>query len=327
MNTKKIKLGIICPSDVAFRRFMPALNKDNSFEFVGIGIEYERQEERAKEFIKHYGGKIFPSYKDIAISPELDALYIPLPPALHYKWAKEALQSKKHVLLEKPSSTCAKHTQDLITIAQKENLALHENYMFVFHKQISEINALIQSGAVGEVRLYRISFGFPLRAKNDFRYNKDLGGGALLDAGGYTLKYARLLLGESARITFSQSNYIDGFEVDMYGSATLVNDYGVTAQVSFGMDNNYKCSLEVWGSKGTLNTNRVLTAPVGFTPEVLIEKNGVIDKIALSEDDTFFNSIQYFKSCIFDEQKREQSYKNIQAQACLVEQFKNYSNK
>lgn len=59
-----------------------------------------------------------------------------------------------------------------------------------------------------------------------------------------------MLLGETARVVYSQLNGVDGFEVDVYGSAALVNDAGVTAQVAFGMDNGYKCELEVWGNKG-----------------------------------------------------------------------------
>ena len=121
--------------------------------------------------------------------------------------------------------------------------------MFAFHNQLKEIAQIIERGEIGDVRLYRISFGFPQRAVNDFRYNKELGGGALIDAGGYTIKYAAMLLGETAHITAAQMNYTDEFEVDIYGSATLVNQDGATAQIAFGMDNSYKCELEVWGSK------------------------------------------------------------------------------
>ena len=120
--------------------------------------------------------------------------------------------------------------------------------MFVYHTQLDWIRKKISEGTIGEVRLIRIDFGFPFRGANDFRYNKALGGGALLDCGGYTLKLASLFLGDSAKVTASQLNGKDGFEVDIYGSATLTNNEGLTAQVSFGMDNSYKCSLEVWGS-------------------------------------------------------------------------------
>jgi len=336
-----MKLGVICPSEIAYRRFMPALQLVQGFEFAGLGVnsvqerfghniinnDYEKEiincgRKKAQMFIDKYKGKIFESYTELVLSNDIEAVYIPLPPALHYKYAKMALESGKHVLVEKPSTINFDDSEELVRIAKEKKLALHENYMFNFHNQLDEIEQIIKSGIIGDIRLYRISFGFPMRAVNDFRYNKELGGGALVDAGGYTLKYALRLLGEHARIKCAQLNYIDGFEVDMYGSAMLINDKGVTAQVSFGMDNNYKCELEVWGSTGCLNTDRILTAPTGFVPTVTI-KNGNEEKTRnLSSDDAFKKSIEYFKKCIFDNNTRENSYSNILKQASLVEQFK-----
>lgn len=163
---------------------------------------------------------------------DIDAVYLPLPPALHFKWAKLALEHGKHVFVEKPSTTDAVDTNGLIELARKNNLAFHENYMFVYHEQLKVINDVVESGEIGDIRLYRISFGFPRRAQNDFRYNKSLGEGALIDAGGYTIKYGSYLLGDTAKLTTTQLNYIDEFGVDMYGSATMVNDKGVTAQLA-----------------------------------------------------------------------------------------------
>lgn len=326
-----MNIGIICPSEIAFRRFMPALLKNKFFNFVGLGVAsleeaggalIPGQKDKANEFVNQYGGKIFNSYTDIVTSKEIEAVYLPLPPALHYKWAKLALENNKQVLVEKPSTIWLKDTEDLVKNAKERELVLHENYMFIFHKQLQDINDIVNSGRIGDVRLYRISFGFPLRALNDFRYNKVLGGGALIDAGGYTFRYATMLLGSSTKMVCAQSNFLNNFEVDMYGSATLVNDKGVTAQVSFGMDNDYKCELEIWGSKGTLLTNRVLTAPVGYVPEAII-KNGVeTEFIKLSEDDAFYNSICYFKECLVNKEKREENYLRILKQAELVETFR-----
>ena len=244
---------------------MPALQHITNVEYVGVAINsvherYEvlpeveiinsmikREKTKAQVFLENYGGKIFESYEEIVVSEEIDAIYIPLPPALHYKWTKIALEHGKHVLVEKPFTTNASDTMELVEMARQKGLALHENYMFAFHAQLDAIDEMIKSGIIGDVRLYRISFGFPMREKNDFRYKKSLGGGALIDAGGYTIKYAARLLGQSAKIKCAQMNYIKGFEVDMYGSATMTNNEGVTAQLAFGMDNNYKCTLEVWG--------------------------------------------------------------------------------
>ena len=336
-----MKLGIICPSEIAIRRFMPAMEQCEELTFAGIGVftKEERygseeisdevfqkvlavEKEKAQVFVDQYGGKIFDGYEAIATSPEIDALYIPLPPALHFKWAKLALEHGKHVLVEKPSTTSAADTAELIRIAEDRGVALHENYMFAFHDQLEAIEKIIANGEIGGVRLYRVSFGFPMRAANDFRYNKALGGGALLDAGGYTIRYATRLLGPTAKIRYAQSNYMDDFEVDMYGSAALSNDDGVTAQISFGMDNNYKCELEVWGSKGTLTTGRVLTAPAGFVPTATIRKGNEDTVIDLPADDAFLKSVNHFIDCVNDETMRKERFALILKQAELVDEFK-----
>ena len=161
-----------------------------------------------------------------------------------------------------------------------------------------------------------------MRAANDFRYNKALGGGALIDAGGYTIRYAIRLLGPTAKIRYAQSNYMKQFDVDMYGSAALCNADGVTAQIAFGMDNNYKCELEVWGSKGSLTTGRVLTAPVGFTPTAIIRKGNEDKVIDLPADDAFQKSIRHFVDCIENEKTRKERYQIIIKQAEMVDEFK-----
>ena len=328
------RIGVICPSEIAFRRFLPALKEAGCFDYAGVAIASKEEfvgatdeilaKERAKAqtFVDSYGGKIYEGYKTLIHSDDVDAIYLPLPPGLHYKWAKEALAAGKHILVEKPCTIALDATEDLLNDAKARGLAAHENYMFAFHDQLGAVNDIVKSGEIGDVRLYRISFGFPMRAQNDFRYNKALGGGALLDCGGYTLKYASLLLGPTAKIKYAQSNYIEGFNVDMYGSAALVNDEGVTAQVAFGMDHNYKCELEVWCSKGTLYTNRILTAPAGLVPEVVVRKGNEEEKRELPADDAFKKSILHFCHCVEDAGTREANYQTLLRQASLVEQFK-----
>lgn len=332
------RIGIICPSEIAFRRFLPALKEAGCFEYVGVAIANKEEfvgatdeilaKERAKaqSFVDSYGGKIYEGYRNLIESEDIDAVYLPLPPGLHYQWAKVALNAGKHILVEKPCTTALSKTQDLLQEAEGKGLAVHENYMFAFHSQLQAVNDIVDSGEIGDVRLYRISFGFPLRAQNDFRYNKALGGGALLDCGGYTFKYASILLGQTAKMKYAQSNNIDGYSVDMYGSAALVNDKGVTAQVAFGMDHNYKCELEVWGSKGTIYTNRILTAPAGLVPEVIIRKGNEEEKRNLPADDAFKKSILHFSKCIENAEIRIANYETLLRQARLVEQFKQLAN-
>jgi dTDP-3,4-didehydro-2,6-dideoxy-alpha-D-glucose 3-reductase len=312
---------------------MPALNGLHGFRFAGVAIAdqsewpsaseatLKAEREKANEFINGFGGRIFDGYRSIIQADNIDALYIPLPPSLHFHWAKQALAAGKHVLIEKPATTSFSNTKELIDLAAAQNLALHENYMFAFHQQLAAIDNIVKAGEMGDVRLYRVSFGFPRRAAGDFRYNKALGGGALLDAGGYTIKYASMLLGDTAKLVYAQSQFTDEFEVDIAGSAALVNENGVTAQIAFGMDNSYKCDLEVWGSNGTLQTGRILTAPAGFIPEVTIKTANKTEIRKLPEDDAFSKSILHFRKCIEDEQIRKNNYVEISRQAKFVQQF------
>lgn len=338
-----IRIGIICPSEIAFRRFLPALlGAKEKIQFAAIGIaspeewfgdltkvseeqiqeQQTRERAKAQTFIDQYGGEVVVGYGNLVSSDLIDAAYIPLPPALHHKWAKKALEAGKHVFVEKPSTTCLADTDNLISLASQKGLALHENYMFIYHNQLKALDEIVKSGEIGDVRLYRISFGFPLRQLNDFRYNKALGGGALLDAGGYCMKYANNLLGGNAKVVTAQINDIQGFEVEMYGSATMVNDMGTVAQLAFGMDNDYKCDVEIWGSKGTITSGRILTAPAGFKPSYNIKKNQDLETRELPADDAFLKSILRFVDCIELEAIRKEEYGILHTQEALVEQFK-----
>lgn len=338
-----IRVGIICPSEIAFRRFLPSLQKVKEFSFAGVAIAspeewagdgkvteqtkavIENERKKAQGFIDNFGGKIYEGYKTLITSLDIDVVYLPLPPALHFKWTKLALESGKHAYVEKPFTTDLKDTQILLGIAKEKKLAVHENYMFIYHQQLQAVQDLIAQGEIGKVRQYRVSFGFPRRAANDFRYNKALGGGALLDAGGYCMKYASWLLGDAARLVCANAYYEPEFEVDIFGSCTMTNDEGTIVQMSFGMDCDYKCELEAWGSKGTLTTGRILTAPDGLEPEMVIKHNQEYITKKLPADNAFEKSIRRFYDCLTNDGIREENYNIIERQSSFVSEFKKLS--
>jgi hypothetical protein len=115
--------------------------------------------------------------------------------------------------------------------------------------------------------------------------------------------------------------------VDIYGDAVMRNEHGVTAQIAFGMDNSYKCALEVWGNGGTIRTNRVFTAPDGYEPVVEIKTGNEEAAKFVPSDDCFKKSIERFYACIADREEREANYKDITEQARLVEGFIDGCNK
>lgn len=320
-----LRLGIIGCSDIAYRRFMPAVEDMDEVEVKAVAEEYAPQ--KLGQFCSTYSLEGETSFEKLLDRKDIDAVYIPQPPALHYQWARRALECGKHVLIEKPSTTCYAESEKLVKLAESRGLALHENYMFQYHSQIKKIQDMIGDGRIGEVRLLRADFGFPLRPQGDFRYNKVLGGGALLDAGGYTLKLATLFLGRSVKVDASRLNYLPGYEVDLYGSAVLSNDEGVVCQVAFGMDCAYRCTLEVWGSRGTLRTDRIFTAPADFVPTVAIETAGGKETVSLEADHHFIHSIEEFYSEVRNVKKREDMYAEILLQSKLVDAIRDSNHR
>ncbi len=315
-----LRLGIIGCSEIAYRRFMPAVRELDNVQVIAVAEEYAPQ--KLEQFCSVYAIAGETDFERLLNRYDLDAVYIPQPPALHYYWSKRALECGKHVLIEKPSTTSYANTCELVELADKKNLALHENYMFQYHSQIRQIQDKIAQGVIGDVRLFRADFGFPMRSQSDFRYCKALGGGALLDAGGYTIKLASLFLGPTLNVDSSQLNTLQGYEVDMYGSASLSNKNGVVFQVGFGMDCSYRCSFEAWGNKGTLRTNRIFTAPPDFIPSVEIETTEGKKQVALQADHHFKHSIEEFCEEIKDTTKRTRMYEEILLQSKLMDAVK-----
>ena len=314
-----MKLGILRTADIAYRRFHPALVKVADIAYAGVA---SRTPEKARKFQETYGGRIYDSYDALIAENDIDAVYVPLPPALHYEWGKKVLEAGKHLLMEKPFTTEFRHTEELLNLAAENGLTVHENYMFLYHSQLARIRQLISQGELGQIRLYRISFGFPMRGQGDFRYNKELGGGALLDCGGYPVRLALELLGDTARVVQSKLIQPKGFEVDLYGSAVMENDAGEVAQISFGMDNAYQCQLEVWGSEATLIASRIFTAGDGMKPALIFRTSSNERKLELEADDQFLHSIQQFQETI---QKRIINT-SILRQSGLIEEIKRSNN-
>ena len=330
-----IRVGVLGTAGIAERRMIPAMLTHPLFVYKGVAITrreeigeeiseedyapiFEKKRNKAKGFIDRFGGDSVEGYEELLKREDIDAVYIPLPPALHFKWAMRALHNNKHVLMEKPFTISAKETEELVGLAKEKHLALIENYGFCLHRQMKEIKQIISEKQIGELRLIRTAFGFPRRDEADFRYSRKMGGGALLDCGGYTLRAAQELLDGPVEVLAACHMTIPEFDVDIGGSGMLRDGNGLCAQFSYGMDNAYKCELEIWGTKGLIRAPRIFTAPAAFEAQVNVEIGAEHYTITAS-DDQFSRILDRFAECIDKEEVREAVYREIKVQADLVE--------
>ncbi|TDN82190.1 hypothetical protein DET49_12544 [Salegentibacter sp. 24] len=322
-ENKKIKIGVLGAANIALRSFVPELKiLNNNFDFVGIASR--RNPEQVS-----FEGKVFKGYESILDKSVLDAIYIPLPNALHFEWVKKSLQKGLHVLVEKSLACNEQEVIELNKIARNSNLVLVENFQFRFHSQLNAILKILDKGTIGDLRIIRSTFCFPpFPDKENIRYNNSLGGGALLDAGAYPLKLSQILMGNNIYVSSAVLNKKEGFDVDIWGGAFLQQNNGnLFSQIAFGFDNYYQCNLEVIGSKGKLYSNRIFTAKSGFQPVVNLETNqDGLREIQLKEDNHFRNMLLYFYDLITGIRDKNQEYLDNINQSRLLNEIKIKSN-
>ena len=306
---------------------VPAIVDSGHFDYAGVAHasreEYPGQSDghaaKCGRFADTYGGRIYESFAELLNDADVDAVYIPLPPSEHLRWAEAAFGAGKHVFVEKPSTARFSDTVKMTEAAKKSGLALHENYAYAFHAQVKAIRDILESGRIGELRLVRATFSFPYRGENDFRYHADRGGGAIIDCGGYPVSFASGFLGNDVKVISSSLMPTRGHDVDTYGAATLAGDNGVTAQVSWGMDNVYRCGAELHGSTGMISTDRLYSPPANMRPVITITDNSGAEKVEVPEDDQFGRSLDYFAECMENPEAADERREQIIRQAWLIQ--------
>jgi predicted dehydrogenase len=312
-----INVAVLGTASIAERFIIPTLAAHQKIGNIYIA---SRQYSKAKSLAQKFHAIPVEGYDNIFELP-VQLVYIPLPNELHAHWIKKCLVAGMHVWVEKSLATNYKDIIELNNLAQDNKLVLLENFQFRFHSQNIYVKELIQSGAMGEIRAFRSSFGFPpFPNKKNIRYDNKLGGGALLDAGAYTLKATSFILGNGFKVRSATMMVNNAYNIDIYGNAYLENQQGLTSQVSYGFDNYYQCNYEVWGSKGRLKVLRAFTAPPGFRPELIIETNGKQEKKQLPPDNHFTNILNYLTDKIENPELFSEYDDNIE-QARLIHEI------
>jgi hypothetical protein len=322
-NSGIINIGVLGTSAFAMRSIVPAICAlPNLFKLTALATRNVDKINFLNTDIK-----IYSEYDKLIEASNIDAVYIPLPNGLHYEYARKCLLKNKHVLVEKSIACEFSHVEELTEMATSRELTLNENFCFIHHAQFGVLNNLMREEIIGKIRCIRANFSFPpLQDKNNIRYDKELGGGALLDAGVYPLRIIGKLLGDNLTISDANMVYKDSNGVDIQGWGTISNG-NIFAQFYYGFDSYYQCNVEVLGTKGKLSTNRIFTAPNNYSPKILLDGSGHTEVIEIRPDDQFLNSLKYFHSLVNDHVKRSREVKSIVNHAKLTNDFKKLSIK
>lgn len=308
-----LPIGVLGCSAFAKRSFIQELKNSGLFELKAIA---SRSLSKAETYAQQFNCDAVGSYEALLQRTDIEVVYMPLPIGIHTEWLMKALQAGKHVLVEKSFTSNIDDTKAILALAKEKSLCVFENFMFPFHSQMTYVQNELAHGTIGQLQAVRSSFGFPMfDATDNIRYKKELGGGALLDAGAYTLLAAQLFLGKRLQVVGAVLNN-DGHEVDFNDHVLLQNEQGICAQLSFGFNHFYQNNIELWGTTGKIVMKRAFTAAPGFAPTVEIEKPDGITSLQLPADNHFQKLLQQFYRSILEQP--DWQFAQIEAQSALI---------
>lgn len=304
-------------ANIARRSVIPAIKAlPEQFELVAIA---SRSAEKAAAAGREFGCDAVVGYANLLAVHDVDALYVPLPTGLHQEWVNAALAAGKHLYVEKSIAANFPDAEAMVANASQSNRALMEGFMFQYHSQHRIVFELLENGAIGKLRHFAASFGFPPLAASDFRYDRAVGGGALLDAGGYTVRATHFLLGDRMRVRGATLHVDPERQVDTYGSAFLADESGLGASVAFGFDQSYQCRYELWGSAGKITATRAFTPGPTSRPQIIVETAAGAKVVDAEPDNHFINALLEFKRAIDAVEIRQKHYRDILLQSSTLE--------
>ncbi|XVQ90070.1 Gfo/Idh/MocA family protein [Microbispora siamensis] len=292
-----LAVGVLGTADIAWRRTAPAIGRCARLRLAAVA---SRTAEKASAFAAAFGCEAVTGYERLLERDDIQAVYVPLPNALHERWTAEALAAGKHVLVEKSFAGRAAPAAALAETAAARGLALMENFAFVHHTQHARLRELVAAGAIGTPRGFSASFGIPRADRSLIRYRPDLDGGALLELGTYTVRAARLFLGVDAEVVGATLLHDPETGVDIAGSALLADGRGLTAQCDFGLDHSYRCTYAMWGSEGRVSLDWAFTPPPGERPVLRLERGREREERPLPADDQFLRMVTAFAGACAD---------------------------
>jgi predicted dehydrogenase len=278
---KKVKWGVLSTAKIGLDKVIPAMQASAWCEIAAIA---SRSPEQARAAADRLGiPTAYGSYEALLADPEIEAIYNPLPNHLHVAWTLAAARAGKHVLCEKPFAMSA--ADALALRALDPAVLVMEAFMVRFHPQWLRARALVQQGALGELRVVQAYFSYFNRQPGNIRNRSDAGGGALYDIGCYAVVAGRFFFGAEPLRAIALFDRDPEFGTDRLCSALV--DFGAGRRLDFTVSTQttpYQ-RLHLVGTRQRLEMEIPFNAPQGAAARIWLDDGRVPGaRQALCED-------------------------------------------
>ncbi|MFF8190083.1 Gfo/Idh/MocA family protein [Streptomyces bobili] len=254
MTTDTVRWGILATGGIA-AAFTADLIDLPDAEVVAVA---SRTETSAGAFAERFGiPRAYGDWETLAKDADIDVVYVATPHSAHRDAAGLCLEAGRNVLCEKAFTLNLREATELVALARDNDRFLMEAMWMYCNPVIRRMKALVDDGAIGEVRTVQADFGLegPFPPSHRLR-DPAQGGGALLDLGVYPVSFAHLLLGEPTSV--SAQAVISAEGVDLQTVAALSWDSGALAALHCSLVGGTGVTASVTGTRGRIDI------PAGF---------------------------------------------------------------
>lgn len=268
MSATRVKWGVLGVANIAVKKVIPAMQKGQWSEVAAIA---SRDSRKARDIATKLGiAKAHGSYEELVATPEIEAIYIPLPNHLHVPWSIKAAEAGKHVLCEKPISLSVAEARTLLDARNRCGVKIGEAFMVKTHPQWLRTRELIRRGVIGKLRSVIGAFSYSNRDPQNLRNVLEWGGGGLMDIGCYPITTSRWLFGEEPLSVAGTIERDPEFGIDRLTSAVLEFPSGHCV---------FSCStqlvpyqrMQFLGTEGRIEIKIPFNAPNDRPCEILID--------------------------------------------------------
>ncbi|MFC8362788.1 Gfo/Idh/MocA family protein [Streptomyces griseorubiginosus] len=249
MTEQSVRWGILATGGIA-AAFTADLVDLPDAEVVAVA---SRSEASAKAFAERFGiERAYGEWGALAEDADIDVVYVATPHSAHRAAAGLCLSAGRNVLCEKAFTLNVREAEELVGLAKDGGRFLMEAMWMYCNPLIRRLKALVEDGAIGEVRTVQADFGLagPFPPAHRLR-DPAQGGGALLDLGVYPVSFAHLLLGEPSDVVAKAVLSEEG--VDLQTGALLSYDGGALASLHCSLTGGTATIASVTGSLGRID--------------------------------------------------------------------------
>lgn len=286
--TDAVNWGVLGHARIARTSVIPAINRAPNARLLGVASR------QAADLPRDQWPRNYDSYQAVLADPAIQAVYIPLPNALHKEWVVKALAAGKHVLCEKPLGLTADETRTMQNAAQQHQRLLMEAFMYRYTDRSAQLQAVLASGVLGQLRHISASFRFLLDRTNTIKEQPALGGGALYDVGCYPVNFITMVTGRlplACKVIYERAPS----GVDNNLTALLRYDDGLLATVNCGFNAFGRNYAEIIGTQGLL---RIEDPFLGSAGQLTLQTAQGSTLIEVAETDRYQAEIVDFSKAI-----------------------------